>query len=586
MRLPDAFIQELKDRSDIGEIVSEYVGLKRSGRDYVGLCPFHSEKTPSFHVHPDEGYFYCFGCGAGGDVITFIKRIENLDYMEAVAFLAKHAGLAMPETYADDGMAKLRTRILQVNRETARYYYSVLNSDAGADGRGYLQKRALKPETVRRFGLGFSPPGRFALVDYLAGKGFTQEEMIMANVAFKSRSGRAVDRFFSRVMFPIIDLRGNVAAFGGRTLGSGEPKYLNTSETPVFNKGSMLFALNFAKKSNGGRRLILCEGYMDVISMHQAGFTDAVATLGTALTPSQARLMSKYAKEVVVSYDSDEAGQKAASRAIPILREAGLSVKVLTISGGKDPDEYIKTYGPAKFKQMLNASGNDVEYRLGKAKLKYDAGSAQGRVGYLNEAVAILAGVDNAMEREIYAGKLAAETGIKTETVMAQVNKHGRIDSKKERKKEFKAFRVKSAGLKDRVNPEKSRYLRAAGAEEAIIAYIIKYPENAKEIGEMLTPGQFVTQFDRRVYQALMQLAENGRPVGITGLAEMFSQDEMSSVARMLQNLSGISYNESDVRKYIEILNEEHEKQKLLAADAAQPREIKNYLDELRRQKK
>ena len=387
-------------------------------------------------------------------------------------------------------------------------------------------------------------------------------------------------------MFPIIDLRGNVVAFGGRTLGDDKPKYLNTSETPVFNKGNMLFALNFAKKSNKGEHLILCEGYMDVISMHQAGFTDAVATLGTALTPSQASLMSKYAREVVVSYDADEAGQKAAARAIPILRDAGLEVRVLTILGGKDPDEYIKAYGPVKFKQMLNSSGNDIEYRLGKAKQKYNVQSTQGRVEYLNEAVKILSTVDNIMEREIYAGKLAEEAGIKTETVLAQANKYNKKSSEKKQKKEFKAFQLKSAGLKDRVNPEKSRYLRAAGAEEAIIAYIIKYPENAKKIGDMLPAEKFVTSFDQRVYSALLGKIENGESADITAISGEFSEDEIASVARMLQNYGGISYNESDMRKYIEILNEENEKKKLLGNRPVQQQEIESYLEELRQQKK
>ena len=388
MPLPDSFLQELKARSDLSEIASNYVVLKRSGKNLVGLCPFHSEKTPSFNIYPDNGSFYCFGCGVGGDVITFVRRIENLDYMEAIRFLAQRAGLTVPENQADDGMAKLRARILALNRETARYYYEVLCSEKGTSGRNYFAKRQLKPETIRHFGLGFSPLGRYSLVDYLERKGFTQQEMVLANVAFKSRSGRAYDRFYGRVMFPIIDLRGNVVAFGGRTLGDDKPKYLNTSETPVFSKGDMLFALNFAKNSRQ-EQLILCEGYMDVISMHQAGFTNAVATLGTALTPSQARLMSHYAKEIIVSYDADEAGQKAASRAIPILRSAGLLVRVLTISGGKDPDEYIKANGPARFQQMLDSCGNDVEYRLQKAKVGCNLKTAEGRVTYLRGAVKI-----------------------------------------------------------------------------------------------------------------------------------------------------------------------------------------------------
>lgn len=585
MPLPDAFMQELKARSDLAEIASNYVSLKRSGKDFVALCPFHNEKTPSFHVHPEDGYFYCFGCGAGGDVITFIRRIENLDYMEAVRFLAQRAGISVPETYVDDSMAKLKTRILEVNRETARYYYSVLNSDLGRSGREYFNRRGLRPETVRHFGLGFSPPEWFALVDHLSDKGFTKEEMILANVAIKSSSGKAVDRFYGRAMFPIIDLRGNIVAFGGRTLGDDKPKYLNTSETPVFNKGDMLFALNFAKKDNRGR-LILCEGYMDVISMHQAGFTDAVATLGTALTPAQARLMARYAKEVIVSYDADEAGQKAASRAIPILRNAGLIVRVLSISGGKDPDEYIKTNGAAKFKQMLNNCGNDVEYRLQKVKQNYDIQSAEGRVGYLNAGIGILATLEDRIEREVYAGKLAAEAGIETATVLNQVKSVAKKNGKKSLEKKFRTIQQETAGIKDSINPEKSHHLRAAGAEEALIAYIMKYPENAKEISKILTPEKFVTTFNRRVYKAVMERAVKGKDAGLTEISEDFSQEEIASIARMLANSGGISYTLSDARKYIEVLNQENAKQVLLSGDSAQPREIKDYLEKLRQQKK
>ena len=299
MPLPEAFLQELKMRSDISDVVSSYVGLRRSGRNLVGLCPFHNEKTPSFNVYPENGSFYCFGCGVGGDVITFIRRIENLDYMEAVRFLAQRAGLQVPENRVDDGMAKLRARVLEINRETARFYHAMLMSEQGRPGLAYLQGRGLTQATIRHFGLGYSPPSRYALVDYLAQKGYQPSEMIQANVAFKGRSGRAVDRFSGRVMYPIIDLRGNVIAFGGRVLTDAKPKYLNTSDTLVFRKSDALFALNFAK-NQGSQQLILAEGYMDVIALHQAGFSNAVATLGTALTTDQARLMSRYAKEVVI----------------------------------------------------------------------------------------------------------------------------------------------------------------------------------------------------------------------------------------------------------------------------------------------
>lgn len=585
MPLPDSFMRELKARSDLAEIASHYVSLKRSGKNLVGLCPFHSEKSPSFNIYPDNGSFYCFGCGVGGDVITFVRRIENLDYMEAIRFLAQRAGLTVPDNQADDGMAKLRTRILAINRETARYYYKVLCSEAGVSGREYFEKRALKQETVRHFGLGYSLPGRFSLVDYLEQKGFTQQEMILANVAFKSRSGRAVDRFFGRVMFPIIDLRGNVVAFGGRTLGDDKPKYLNTSETPVFSKGDMLFALNFAKNGNHDQ-LILCEGYMDVISMHQAGFTNAVATLGTALTPSQARLMSRYAKEVIVSYDSDGPGQKAASRAIPLLRSAGLLVRVLTIAGGKDPDEYIKTYGPARFQQMLDACGNDVEYHLEKAKTGCNLQTADGRVAYLRGAVQVLSALDNKVERAVYAGKVAEETGIETSTLLSQVESGSRKIAKTRQKEEFREIRRQQVGFHDSVNPEKTEHLRAASAEEALIAYLMKNPGSAPEILKALPPEKFITEFNRRVYKRIMGRMKEEKSVSFQDLSEGFSPEEYSYLSGILARNDGILTEKSDAEEYINIILQENEKQSLGSAAEAPPGEIESYLEKLRQQKK
>ena len=585
MPLPDSFLQELKARSDLVEIASSYVNLKRSGKNMVGLCPFHSEKSPSFNIYPDNGSFYCFGCGVGGDVITFVRRIENLDYMEAVRFLAQRAGLTVPENQADDGMAKLRTRILAINRETARFYYGMLVSEAGEAGRSYFSKRALTSETIRHFGLGYSPPGRFALVDFLERKGFTQQEMVLANVAFQSRSGRAVDRFFGRVMFPIIDLRGNVVAFGGRTLGDDKPKYLNTSDTPVFNKGDMLFALNFAKNHNR-EKLILCEGYMDVISMHQAGFTNAVATLGTALTPSQARLMSRYAKEVVVSYDSDGPGQKAASRAIPLLRSAGLLVRVLTIEGGKDPDEYIKTYGPLRFKQMLEACGNDVEYRLGKAKTGCNLQTAEGRVAYLRAAVQVLAALDNKVEREVYAGKVAAETGIETATLLSQAESGNKKLERSRRKQEFREIRRQSAGYRDSVNPEKAEHLRAATAEEAVIAYLMKNPGSAERLAAALPPEKFITEFNRRVYTGIMGRMKEEKSVSLTDLSAEMSPDEIAYLAGILARHDGVSAEEQDAREYVDVILQENESRILGSAADAPPGEIESYLQKLKQRKK
>ena len=535
MPLPEAFLQELKMRSDISDVVSSYVGLRRSGRNLVGLCPFHNEKTPSFNVYPENGSFYCFGCGVGGDVITFIRRIENLDYMEAVRFLAQRAGLQVPENRVDDGMAKLRARVLEINRETARFYHAMLMSEQGRPGLAYLQDRGLTQATIRHFGLGYSPPSRYALVDYLAQKGYQPSEMIQANVAFKGRSGRAVDRFSGRVMYPIIDLRGNVIAFGGRVLTDAKPKYLNTSDTLVFRKSDALFALNFAK-NQGSQQLILAEGYMDVIALHQAGFSNAVATLGTALTTDQARLMSRYAKEVVICYDADEAGQKATARAIPLLRDAGLLVKVLNIVGGKDPDEYIRSYGeqgPARFKQLLDACGNDVEYRLAKIRRSCNMESADGRVAYLTGAAELLATLESRMEQEVYAGKLAEEIGIDRSAIMMQVDKNSKKRQKQQQQRQFRAFQQQTAGIGDDINPDKAKNLRAASAEEALLAYLVKYPDRAEEIYGRLPPEKFSTSFNRRVYQVIMGKIMDGKDYSLTDISGEFSVDEIGAIARI-----------------------------------------------------
>ena len=575
-------------RSDLSEVAASYVNLRHSGKNLLGLCPFHNEKTPSFNIFPENGSFYCFGCGAGGDVITFIRRIENLDYMEAVRFLAQRAGLQVPEGTADDGMGRLKARILEINRETARFYNAVLNSEQGSVGMQYLTGRGLTPNTIRRFGLGYAPASRYALAGYLEKKGYTQNEMILANVAFKGRNGQAVDRFCSRVMFPIIDLRGNVVAFGGRIMTDEKPKYLNTSETPVFNKGSFLFALNFAKGSCS-EQLILCEGYMDVISLHQAGFANAVATLGTALTPGQAHLMARYTKEVIVSYDSDEAGQKAASRAIPILRETGLLVKVLTISGGKDPDEYIRSNGQngrVKFKQLLDACGNDVEYRLQKIKQGCNVQNAEGRVAYLTGAAAVLATLDNRIEQEVYAGKLSEEIGVERSAIMLQVDKSHDKFKKNQQQKEFKVFQQQSAGIRDSINPEKSQHLRAASAEEALIAYIVQYPEHAIQIYHALPPEKFVTKFNRCVYQVIMGRIIDGKAISLTDIAESFSIEEMAAIAKIIARFHSVSATKRDADEYITVITQENAKRNVENVASTQTQDIQDYLRELKSQKK
>lgn len=588
MALPDSFIQELKARSDIVDVISNYVNLKRTGRNMVGLCPFHGEKTPSFHVNVENAYFHCFGCGAGGDVITFIRRIENLDYLDAVRLLAQRAGMTVPSEGVDDKTARIRARIFEANREAARFFHRMLYSPQGAQALAYLRGRGLKESTIKHFGLGYAPPGRFALVDALREKGFRDEELVTANLAFAGRRGNAVDRFVDRVMFPIIDLRGNVIAFGGRVMGDGKPKYLNTSDTLVFRKSNHLFALNFAKNS-GEQRLILVEGYMDVIALHQAGFTNAVATLGTALVVDHARLMARYTKEIVVSYDSDVAGQKAADRAIPMLREAGLTVRVLSIPGSKDPDEYIRSFGeqgPARFKQLLDATGNDVEYRLQKAKSGCDLTTAEGKIAYLNAAALVLAALDSRMEQEIYAGRLSEEVGIQKSAVMQQVDKLLRKRMRSVQTRQVREIQRSVSAQKDHVNPQRAGHLRAAHAEEALIAYVINNPDMAKNIKEQMPPDAMVTDFNRRVYQLVLGRIQEGRPVDLMDLSQDFSMEEMGRITQILASAPPAGDTWESAREYIRVIR--LEKESLTAADipSAAVEDINKYLETLKELKK
>lgn len=588
MALPDSFIQELKARSDIVDVISSYVNLKRTGRNMVGLCPFHGEKTPSFHVNVENAYFHCFGCGAGGDVITFIRRIENLDYLDAVRLLAQRAGMTVPMEGVDDKTARIRARIFEANREAARFFHRMLYSPQGMQALAYLRGRGLKESTIKHFGLGYAPPGRFALVDALRGKGFRDEELVTANLAFAGRRGNAVDRFVDRVMFPIIDLRGNVIAFGGRIMGDGKPKYLNTSDTVVFRKSNQLFALNFAKNS-GEQRLILVEGYMDVIALHQAGFTNAVATLGTALAVDHARLIARYTKEVIVSYDSDAAGQKAADRAIPMLRDAGLTVRVLSVPGSKDPDEYIRSFGeqgPARFKQLLDATGNDVEYRLQKVKSGCDLSTAEGKISYLNGAVSVLATLDSRMEQEIYAGRLSEEVGIQKSAVMQQVDKLLRKRMRSAQTKQVREIQQSVSAQRDHVNPQRAGHLRAAHAEEALIAYVINNPDMAKNIKEQMPPDAMVTDFNRRVYQLILGRIQEGRPADLMDLSQDFSMEEMGRITQILASAPPTGDTWESAREYIRVIRLERES--LTAADvpSAGMEDINKYLETLKELKK
>ncbi|WP_316630873.1 DNA primase [uncultured Ruminococcus sp.] len=561
-RLSDEFISEIKYRNDLGELAASYMQLKRRGRNLVGLCPFHGEKTPSFNIYTENGSFYCFGCGVGGDIITFVMKIENLDYMEAVKFLAERAGMSMPEDDYDDSVSKLRTRIYEANREAARFFYAKLMSKEGAEGLAYLRNRGLADSTIRHFGLGFAPDERFALGNHLRSRGFTENEMIAANLVFKSRSGNSVlDRFYNRVMFPIIDVRGNVIAFGGRIMTDQKPKYLNTSDTLVFNKSFNLFSLNNAKNSKSDS-LILCEGYMDVISLNQAGFTNAVATLGTALTADQAALMKRYCKEVIICYDADEAGQKATARAIDILRRAGLVVKVISIPDGKDPDEFIRRHGDkghAAFQNVLDNSGNDMEYRMQKLKSRYDMNSPQDKLSYLNEGVKLLCELDNPMERDIYASRLSDETDVSKASILEQVKQGMRRKERYRRKNEFSQLQKNLSARDDRINPQHASNLRAVSAEENLIAFLVNNPDKLVYIHEKLRPEDFTTDFNRNLFEYFsVRIIKHQDPM--TALSLDFTNDEQAKIVRIVNSGADLPRTQQALDEYINIILDEKAK--------------------------
>lgn len=588
MPFPESFLQELKLRSDITEIASSYVNLKRHGRNMVGLCPFHGEKTPSFNIYTENGSFYCFGCGAGGDVITFIMKIENLDYVEAVKFLAQRAGMEMPENTYDDSLSKLRMRIYEANREAARFFHATLLSQRGQSGLNYLRGRALSDRTIRHFGLGFADDDWNSLCNHLKNKGFSEYEIYSANLAFRRKNGNGIyDRFVNRVMFPIIDLRGNVIAFGGRIMTDEKPKYLNTSDTPVFKKSENLFSLNNAK-SSGTRTLILCEGYMDVIALNQAGFTNAVATLGTALTNEQAVLMKRYADEVIICYDADGAGQKATARAIDILRNAGLPIKILTVPSGKDPDEFIRSKGengPAAFKLLIEKCGNDIEYRLMKLKENYNLNTTDGKVAFLNEAVKIVATIESPIERDVFASKLCAELEIDKNAFLEQISKVKRRDRRENIKKETRQIQAELNGQSDKINREHYKKPRSSSAEEALLVYLINNPDYANSISERVTPDKFSNSLTKRYYEYVLSKIKSGYEP-LTSVSSDFNSDEVSYLYKLISTTIPAASTREAVEEYINVINEESNKltsDKLADMSAD---DINDYIMKLKQNKK
>lgn len=548
MRIPQSFIDEVKYRNKIEDVISSYVNLKRAGSNYQGLCPFHSEKTPSFTVFPNTETFHCFGCGAGGDVISFIMRAENLEYPGAVEFLAKRAGLEMPE---EAGGAKSetvkRSRMYEMNRAAALFFNRMLYAPESEPAREYLKKRGLSGAAVKRFGLGFAPNSFDALRTHMHSLGYGDDELKEAFLCGKSeRTGGYFDYFRGRIIFPIIDNFSNVIAFGGRALGDGKPKYLNTSDTPVFKKSRNLFALNFARNACEDS-LILCEGYMDVITVHMAGFPNAVATLGTALTTEQARLMAKYTKKVILSYDSDEAGVSAAKRAIPILTDAGLEVKMLRMEGAKDPDEYIKKFGAVRFKNLLDDSQGKLDYLCDSVLNKYNILIPEEKLKAADELCDVVCGIWSDVEREIYITRIAERLSVEAANLKRDVERRMRQKKKADDVEMRRKMVSDTLGYGDRVNREFVGHARAARAEEAIIGILLLRPELVAEIRRgvvALSPDDFVTAFNRRVFQAVMA-CENVCDIGVLG--QDFTVEEIDRITAMQVKRSLLTKNDLEV---------------------------------------
>ena len=551
--IPHEYIEELTRRTDIVELVGSYVQLKRKGRLYGGLCPFHSEKTPSFYVYPDTQSFYCFGCQAAGDAISFVKKINNISSGEAIKMLASRAG--MPEPQEDDKTGRLRSRVLSMNKEAARFFHACLNStvEEARQARAYWRRRGLDDKTIVRFGLGYAPNDGQALYQYLRDKGYNQQELDASGLFKRSQSGRIYCLFWKRVMTPIFDLRGNIIAFGGRVLDDSKPKYVNSPETLVYHKSDTVFALQIAKRS-ASRRFVLCEGYMDVISMQQAGIDTAVCACGTALTPDQVRLISEYADEVILSYDSDEAGQKATLRSLELFRNSPVKVGGLQIPGAKDPDEYIKKYGAERFKALLDGVGNALDFRLGRLRSQYDLSQDAQRLEYVKQAVDLLAERSSPTEQEVYAGRLAEETNISKAAIMTQlgtaVKKAG---SKRRREHDRQVLRSGEMNqIKVSYTAGGSQALGIVSAQQRLLAAILREPQYLDLVKDQLTAEQFIQPQQKELYEAMLRCREQGVEISLTALHAFAGEEALNELSHLAAQYSDVNCTPDDIRLYLD----------------------------------
>ena len=556
MPFPPAFLDELAARNPIEEVVGQYVNLKRSGSNLFGLCPFHGEKTPSFSVAPDKGIYYCFGCHKGGGVINFEMEIEGLSYPDAVRALAQRVGMEVPDDEEYQSRYRKQERLWALAKEAARFFVTQLYAPTGAEGLRYAQSRGMSKGTLTRFGIGFAPDSWDSLCKAMRAKGYTDEELKDAGlVSVSQKNGNIFDRFRNRLMFPIIDVRGNVIGFGGRVMDNSTPKYLNSPETEIFNKRKNLFALNVAKKTKLGY-LILVEGYMDAIALHQYGFDCAVASLGTSLTEEHAVLLSRYTEQVVLIYDGDEAGQNATRRAIPMLERAGLQVKVLQMRDAKDPDEFLKKFGADRFKLLLEESSNRVEYQLRAIQKKYDLNVDEDRVKFISEAAELVSSLGNAVQREIYGNRVAEVGKISPDAMKIEVNKAFKRRQYREKRKQERIDLAPAVAAQPKSRTIRYDNVRSAMAEEIVLAQCLSDAAMIAET-EGLKPEEFSSPLLGRVFEQLQQQSRQGMVPSVAGLTD-FTGEEMAHIAGILQRNPG-PVSEQAMRDSIQVIRQMHE---------------------------
>lgn len=558
VRYSDELLDEIKSKNDIVDIVSQYVVLKRAGRNYMGLCPFHKEKSGSFCVSPDKQIFHCFGCGVGGNVFHFISKIENLNFKESVEMLANRAGVELPVSgnFEDDKLAKLKSRVYEVNKCAAEFYHENLYKPTAKPGQEYVKKRHLDNKTLKAFKIGYS--GRFnELYTELKSKGFTEEEILASCLVNKNPDGKFIDRFRNRLMFPIFDTHERVIAFGGRVLDDSKPKYINSPEDIVYSKGRHLFAFNIARKYNS-KTIIMVEGYMDAVSLHQRGIHNAVASLGTALTEAQGRLLRRSCEKVIIGYDADGAGQAATLRGLEILQNLGCDIRILQIEGAKDPDEFVVKYGPERFQMYVDKAISLVEFKVKMLKRSLDLDNVNDKIKFLNEVAKIVAKVENSMEREVYVDKISLEYKVSKDAIYAEINKLLYANSRTEQKLEKKVVPVKNVSIQQDEQPVDVKTKRL---ESLVIYLLINYPDKSFErLKKLIDNNVIKIERNKAIINKLYEEHEKGN-INIENILDLF-EDEIT--VNYLSGIMSSNFEITDVDKCIEDVLVTYRKELLL----------------------